>query len=472
MTAFGAIGHHRALDTQPVAYKTLIACSRVRSNGEKTMTKTTTAPRLFSALGRATLLGSALGLSLLAATAASATDIRVWSGYPELAPFYQHVADGLKAKFPDINVTVEAIALREHEKRVALGITSGEAAEVLELATIIAARYLEGGLLNTPPADVSDFVKDPANFGEFFVNAASYDGAVYGMPLFRGQSALYYNTDMLAAAGLDGAPKTMADFDAYAEKLTQRDASGNPTVSGWSMRLSGGGSGITEKFWINQWQHGEGPLHDSGDGKWRSNFASDAGVATMKQYLHNLFQTKTITVEMPADADAFERGQTAMFIRESWVIADIAAKAPDLKYATATLPRGSIVSPGNLFVKASGDKEAAAWEFVKATQEPENLLWLLDNVGWLPNRSGLDYSAIIAAKPGFEAYVNFPADYAFFSIPAIGPIDEIMTRSAAFLQEAFTKPELAGDDAAIKAFLENADSEINAMLDREGLLGE
>ena len=424
----------------------------------------------FSLSGRAALLASVFGAGMLVVTAVSAQEIRVWSGYPELAAFYDHVAEGMKDEYPDLKVTVEAIALREHEKRVALGITSGESAEVIELATTIAARYLEGGLLNTPPQDVQDFVKDPANFGEFFVNAASYDGAVYGMPLFRGQSALYYNTDMFAAAGLTEPPKTMAEFDAYAEKLVQRDASGAPTVSGWSMRLSGGGSGIAEKFAINMWQHGDDLIKPAGEGLWKSNFASDAGVATLKQYLHNLFETKVVTVEMPADADAFERGQTAMFIRESWVIGDIAAKAPDLKYATAPLPRGSIVSPGQLYVKATGDKEAAAWAFIKATQEPDNLVWLLDNVGWLPNRTG-DYSSVVAAKPGFNAYVNFPADYAFFTVPAIGPIDEIQTRSAAFLVEAFAKPELAGDDAAIKAFLENVDKEINAILEREGLLG-
>lgn len=436
------------------------------------MTKFETKPWLFTAIGRAALMGTALGAGLFAATAASAVDIRVWSGYPELAPYYERVAEGLKATHPEINVTVEAIALREHEKRVALGITSGEAAEVLEMATGIATRYLEGGLLNPAPAEISDFVRDPANFGEYFVNAASYEGQVYGMPLFRGQSALYYNTDMLAAAGLEGPPKTPAEFDTYAEKLTQRDANGNPTVSGWSLRLSGGGAGIAEKFWINKWQFGEEPLKDYGNGKFRSILSSDASVAAMKQYLHNLYQTKTVTVEMPADADAFERGQTAMFIRESWVIGDIAAKAPDLKYATGTLPYGSIVTAGHLFVTGDGEKEAAAWEFIKASQEPENLLWMLDNVGWLPNRSGLDYSAIVAAKPGFEAYVNFPADYKFFSTPSIGPIDEIMTRTAVALQEAFAKPELAGDDAAIKAFLAKADEEINAILDREGLLGE
>ena len=93
---------------------------------------------------------------------------------------------------------------------------------------------------------------------------------------------------------------------------------------------------------------------------------------------------------MPADADAFERKQTAMFIRESWVIGDIAKKAPDLKYATAPLPRGSIVATVNLWVPGTGPKAEAAWAFAVAANEPENLVWLLDNVGWLPNRKNVD----------------------------------------------------------------------------------
>ena len=84
---------------------------------------------------RLALLGSAMGIAAVAmAPAVSAQEIRVWSGYPELAPFYEHVAEGMKADYPDLSVKVEAIALREHEKRLALGLTSGEAAEVIELA--------------------------------------------------------------------------------------------------------------------------------------------------------------------------------------------------------------------------------------------------------------------------------------------------------------------------------------------------
>ena len=62
------------------------------------MTKMLSRPQLsaFSTLGRQLLLASAAGLGLVA-TAASAQEIRVWSGYPELAPFYQHVAEGMAA---------------------------------------------------------------------------------------------------------------------------------------------------------------------------------------------------------------------------------------------------------------------------------------------------------------------------------------------------------------------------------------
>ena len=127
------------------------------------------------------------------------------------------------------------------------------------------------------PDDVATFVTDPKNFDKFFSETASYDGTVYGVPLFRGQGSLYYNTDMFEAAGLTEPPKTMEDYSKYAEKLTQRDGSGKATVSGWSLRLSGGGQGIAEKFWINMHQYGGAILVPAGDGKWKPDFANEAG---------------------------------------------------------------------------------------------------------------------------------------------------------------------------------------------------
>lgn len=426
---------------------------------------------------RPTLFKSSFG-ALLAATLLSgpalAQQFTLWSGYPEMAPFYAHVAEGLKAKYPDLKVTVEAIALREHEKRIALGLTSDDGTvKMIELPGSTATRYIENELFPAAPAAVSDFVKDPANFGDFFVNAVSHDGTVYGVPLFRGQGALFYNTDKFKAAGLDSPPRTMEEFTAYATKLTERDASGTPTVSGWSLRLSGGGQGIAEKFWINLFQYGGNLLVQSPDGKWKADYANEAGRAALKQYLDLVFTQKTVTPSMPADAEAFERGQTAMFIRESWVIGDIASKAPDLNYATAPLPKGSIALPSNLYVSQTEGKDAeAAWDFAMAANSPENLIWLLDNVGWLPNRSGVDFSAVLKAHPGLTGFVDLPQDYSFFTLPAIAPVEELLTRLAAQLTRAFDDPSLAGDDAKIDAYLAAAAAETNEILKREDLLAE
>ncbi|WP_244616525.1 ABC transporter substrate-binding protein [Youhaiella tibetensis] len=425
-------------------------------------------------MAKAALLGSVLGAGFFAGlSAASAQTITVWSGYPEMAPFYEHVAEGMKASHPDLTVKVEAIALREHEKRIALGLTSGSAGPlVIELPGSTASRYIENELLPAAPDDVAAFVKDPANFGPFFIDAVSKDGTVYGVPLFRGQGSLFYNTDMFKAAGLTEPPKTMEEYTQYAEKLTQRDANGNPTVSGWSMRLSGGGQGIAEKFWINLFQYGGNVLVQDANGKWKADYANEAGRKALKQYLENVHVAKTVTPEMPADAEAFERGQTAMFIRESWVIGDIAAKAPDLNYATAPLPRGSIALPTNLYVSAEGDDAKVAWEFTEAANSPENLVWLLQNVGWLPNRSGVDYSVVTDKVPAFGAFVNYPEGYEFFTLPAIGPIEEVLTRLAAQLTNAFGNASLANDDAAIDAFLKTAADETNQILAREDLLAQ
>jgi multiple sugar transport system substrate-binding protein len=423
--------------------------------------------------GRFALVAPLIGVALFAGiTAAQAQKITVWSGYPELEPFYRHVADGMKAKYPNLDVSIEAIPLREHEKRVALALASGEnRALVIELGSASAGRYLINELLPKAPANVSAFVKNTANFTPFFAERAGLNGAVYGTPLFHGQVALFYNLDMFKTAGLAKPPATTAEYDADAAKLTQRDASGKATVSGWSMRLSGGGQGVAEKFWINLFQFGGNILSPTADGKWRATLANEAGRNALKQYLVNIHKNKTVSPEMPADAEAFERGQTAMFIRESWVIGDIAKKAPNLHYGTAPLPRGSMSVPVNLYVSAKGGDGDAAWAFTLAANEPDNQSWMLKNVGWLPNRIG-DYSAVTSAVPTFAAFVDNPKGYELFAVPAIEVSDEILGRFATKLVAAFGDPKLADDDKAIDATLLAAETEANEILKREGLLGK
>jgi multiple sugar transport system substrate-binding protein len=132
---------------------------------------------------------------------------------------------------------------------------------------------------------------------------------------------------------------------------------------------------------------------------------------------------------------------------------------------------GSIVSPVNLFV-GSDQHSAEAWAFIQAATSPENQLWMLENVGWLPNRANLDYTDILKKTPQFAAFVQLPKDYKFFTLPNIGPADEFLTRVAAKLTDDFADASLLNNDAGIDAALKSASDDGAAVLDRAGLLAK
>jgi multiple sugar transport system substrate-binding protein len=97
---------------------------------------------------------------------------------------------------------------------------------------------------------------------------------------------------------------------------------------------------------------------------------------------------------------------------------------------------------------------------------------MLDNVGWLPNRLGLDFSQILAKKPQFAAFVQLPADYKFFSLPSIGPADELLTRIADRLTNAFADPSLYGNQEKIDGVLKQTSDEAAGILKRNDLLAQ
>src|SRR5260370_36365937 len=109
--------------------------------------------------------------------------------------------------------------------------------------------------------------------------------------------------------------------------------------------------------------------------------------------------------------------------------------------------------PVNLYVSAKGVEKGAeaeaAWAFTLAAAEPDNQIWMLKNVGWLPSRAGIDYSAATAAVPAFAAVVESPKNHDVFAVPALDASEEILTRVAARLVTAFADAKLTADAKAI-----------------------
>ena len=404
-----------------------------------------------------------------APTAEAPVTLNVWGGYPEMDAVYQKAADAFKLKHPNVTVTIFSTDLRGFEQKLVTSLPSKTAGDVVIRTNNFLSRFIDEGLFSTVPDDLKALIKGGA-YESAAVKESTLKDQVVGVPLFKGSTALFYNTDMLAEAGLAGPPKTMDQIIEYARKLAKLDANGDVVRSGLSLRISGQGSGVAEKFWILLYQYGHNLLKESSPGKWKADYNGPEGVKLFQMYV-DFLQEKVDSPNIDHDAKAFETKQTAMFARESWVVADIAKNAPDLvgHYGSVALPVGELGSFETMYVPAASPNQLIAWDFIRFLTEAEQQFSIAELAGWIPARNDLDLKDFIKKNPGFEGFLGRPENFTVTLTPQISEFDEIETKLAAHLVEAYADyANLSGSPEKIQLLLNTWADETNAILKTNG----
>jgi maltose-binding protein MalE len=220
----------------------------------------------------------------------------------------------------------------------------------------------------------------------------TYADNMWGMPLFTGGTAVFYNTDFYTEGGATAPSTSMDMLIENAKKTFKVDANGATTRSGWSLRLSGQGSGVAEKFWILLMQYGKTLIRETpeGSGKWVAEYNGPEGVKLFQMYV-DFLKEGVDSQNIEHDAAAFEKKVTAQFLRESWVIPEIATTAPDLvgHYATVAPPVGDILTTEAMFVPVAAPHPDCSWEFIRFMREVPQQINLVKVSGWLPARQDL-----------------------------------------------------------------------------------
>lgn len=392
-------------------------------------------------------------------------ELNIWGGYPELDPLYQRVGEEYKKLHPNVTVKVLSMNLRDFEKKLAAALPSDSAGDIMARDVAFMSQFIDAGLIAEAPEDVVQLVKGGA-YDKYTLDHSIYKDKVYAVGLFKGQSGIYYNTDYFKAAGIDKPPATMDELIEDAKKLAQRDAGGNLTRAGISLRLSGGGSGVAEKFWTLMEQSGASIIAQSKSGKWHNGYDNDGARKTLQMYVDLVHKFHADDPKLKHDAEAFELGLAAMFVRESWVVGDIEKKAPNLHYATARMPSAAISGGEMLFVSKASKNQAVAWDFIKFLVNAEHQKQLLDEIGWLPLRKDVDYADVIKKHPGFAGFIVSDPNYRLFTAPLLNEWDEIETKMAGKLEKAFADASLvdnpSGIAKAIKAMADETDAILKA----------
>jgi multiple sugar transport system substrate-binding protein len=435
-----------------------------------------------NSIGRRGALGLAAGGAAIAAAASrgasaqGAVTLSAWTGYPELVPFYNAAGEAYARQNPGFKLNVFSTTLREHEQKLAAAMPTGTGPDIFDVGQILSINLIEAGLIQPNPAAIDAQLRAayrPASLDSFTIG-----GKTYGLPLLFSTPVLFWNRAMFREAGLSGPPETFPDMMDYAKKLVRFDATGKMTRSGMSLRLSGQGSGITEKWRFVLEPAGGSVIKRHPSGKYQQNYDNEAGRAALQYYIDAVQVHKVDDPRVQRDAAAFVAGNTAMFFREAWVIGEIQKQNPSLDYDVAQIPawragqpKKTLLQHNGLYVSGRSRNAAAAYAFVQFLTNPENSAMLTQSSGWVAARKDVDWSGLVARIPQYKGFVSPPADMQYYLEPVLGPWNEIQTRIADQLPAAFVDPTLNGNPAKVAETIRRWAAQTDSILKEAGLFG-
>ena len=218
-----------------------------------------------------------------------------------------------------VNITQDSIAPPQLLPKVLQQLSSHTLPDLLMLDNPNLQQIAQTGAL-TPLATAG---VDLSGYYPSILAAGTYQGKVYGLAPGVNAIALFYNKDLLSAAGIQP-PTTWAELSADAAKLT------TPQHYGFAMSADNDGEGawtFLPFFWSN-----------GGD---LAHLDAPASVQAL-QFVTNLVKSgsmsKSVVTWAQADAnDQFIAGKAAMMINGPWQFASLNA-AKGLNYGVAPIP--------------------------------------------------------------------------------------------------------------------------------------
>jgi multiple sugar transport system substrate-binding protein len=421
-----------------------------------------------------------LSTHLAAGDEATKGKLSIWLGYPETLDAFKLGQAEFKKKYPNVEVEILTFELREFEAKLAVSMPAGSGPDILTLHDFIFPRYYEGGNLADMPADLAAAVNDPKIIDPVFKDILTRDGKPWGMPWWSGRNGLFYNIDDLKAAGLDGPPKTYEEVWQYAEKLTQKNANGELTRAGISLRLTGP-SGGTQKFGYFYYQLAGEQMFEPGKkpGTVRVTIAQhiDAAARVLQDHVEHLHgPKKSDDWALKHDAQGFASGAASMFMRESWVIPFVKKNGPAINFGVVPVPRGTAWGAYNnleiLSVNKDSKLQAAAWDFIRILQDQAILNNVLESSGWVPIRKDRDYGAVLAKEPRFAQMTTPPPGLTLYIEAANVAYEEMTTRVGEVIQAAFRDASLVGNPAGCKAVMMKAHETAVKILKDNGIYSD
>ena len=244
----------------------------------------------------------------------------------ETAAWWADFVAKFNAANEDINLVVDVVSWNDIYTVVNTRIANGEAPDLLNIDVF--ADYQADGLLL--PAEDWCSAETYAKFFPSFLAESVVDDVVWAVPDLASARALYYNVDILEAAGVE-VPTTWEELKAACEAIQAYDANIYP----WGVDMTTDEGQACFAYYA--WNNGGGFV--DADGNWTLNSAENVEAVEFITGLVAAGLTNTDpTTETRYDLqDKFAAGQLAMMIGPNQISKYCAANG-GINYGIASLP--------------------------------------------------------------------------------------------------------------------------------------
>ena len=278
-----------------------------------------------------------------------------------------HIIDEFNSSQEDITVEAKYVPFADFKKQLSIGASADELPDLVILDNPDHAAYAAMGIFAdlTDRFDVSTYYDGP-------INSCTLDGKLYGVPFGSTDLLLFYNEDMLEAAGYN-VPTT------WDELLEAAKATTTDTVSGFAFSSLQNEEG-TFNFLPWVWSTGATAYEINSEGGIKAlTFIKDlVDAGAMTKEAINWTQGDTM--------HQFIAGNLAMMLNGTWQIPTMRSEVPDLKWNVAPIPQDEKQASGlggeNYAVIAGGNEEAAI-KFLEYATSRETCLYMMNAMGYI-----------------------------------------------------------------------------------------
>lgn len=295
-----------------------------------------------------------------------------WSGAQ--AKQLQAQADAFNASQDEYEVTYVGQELVEEKLLTALA--SGSVPDVVLWDRYNTPLYVPKNAL----APLDEYIEadgvDTTQFYEQAMGELVVEGETYGLPLLVDNRSLFYNTELLADAGVE--PPT--DWDSLkeaAEAVTEQDGG----------KLSVAGFALDDPGLFNIWLRQAGGQMFSDDGA-TTAFNSPEGLEVL-EFWQGLLDAGVYEPGFGEGVDSFAEGSTAIKYDGPWALT--ALDEAEVAYGITQPPVGPDGDQGagmggfGLVIPSGAQNPDGAWEFMRWwTTQPQNGVDFAKISGWIP----------------------------------------------------------------------------------------